>query len=145
MKIATASVTVRFEAAHRLPNVESWHKCGRIHGHNYKVVLRLTGQIDEATGMVEDFWIIKSQLNALLLDPKIGPDHRYLNEIPGLENPTAENIAVYIFEYLTGKRKLARRRDAIQPNLVAVEVWENDDVCAMYEGPRIEPPARLEE
>lgn len=86
--------TVRFEAAHRLPNVPAAHKCARLHGHSYHVTIEVTGDVDPKMGWIVDFAEIEAAwkpLHATL-------DHYYLNEIPGLENPTAEVIARFIFE-----------------------------------------------
>ena len=84
--------TFRFEAAHRLPNVPETHKCSRLHGHTYHVVVAVTGDVDERMGWILDFADIDEAwkpLHATL-------DHRYLNDVPGLENPTAERIAQFI-------------------------------------------------
>lgn len=88
--------TFRFEAAHRLPNVREGHKCARLHGHSYHVTVAVTGDVDPHMGWILDFADIDESwkpLHAIL-------DHRYLNEIPGLENPTAETIAEFIFRRL---------------------------------------------
>jgi len=85
-----------FEAAHLLPNVPEGHKCRRLHGHSFRVELVCEGEIDPHTGWLLDFADIK-----LAFQP-IGRrlDHHYLNEIEGLENPTAENIARWIWQRL---------------------------------------------
>ncbi len=82
-----------FEAAHRLPNVGSGHKCARLHGHSFRVEIVCAGQIDPRTGWLIDFAEIKAVFSPLLEQL----DHRYLNDIEGLENPTAENIARWIW------------------------------------------------
>ncbi len=82
-----------FEAAHRLPNVPEGHKCARLHGHSFRVELVCEGQIDPHTGWLIDFADIKEVFEPLLRQL----DHRYLNEIDGLENPTAEEIARWIW------------------------------------------------
>lgn len=78
-----------FEAAHRLPNAPEGHKCRRLHGHSFRVELICEGEVDPVTGWLVDYGEIKNAFQPIyeLLD------HHYLNEIPGLENPTAENIA----------------------------------------------------
>src|SRR4051794_23994362 len=86
----------RFEAAHRLPNVPDGHKCARLHGHSFVVEVHVRGRVDPHTGMLVDYADIKSAF--ALLDDHL--DHRYLNEIPGLENPTSENIVRWIWEHL---------------------------------------------
>ncbi|MHC5111577.1 MAG: 6-carboxytetrahydropterin synthase QueD [Planctomycetota bacterium] len=82
-----------FEAAHRLPNLPEDHKCRRLHGHSFSVEIICEGEIDPETGWLVDFGEIKSSFRPLYEQL----DHRYLNEVPGLENPTAENIARWIW------------------------------------------------
>ena len=86
-----------FEAAHRLPNVPDGHKCGRLHGHSYRVEIRIAGPLDEAAGWVMDFGAIKAAWASL--DDLL--DHRYLNEVDGLDNPTSENLTQWIWDRLT--------------------------------------------
>jgi len=83
-----------FEAAHRLPNVPIGHKCARLHGHSFKVRIYVEGPVDPEMGWVVDFADIK----AAFKDLEGQLDHNYLNEIEGLENPTSENIAVWIWQ-----------------------------------------------
>ena len=90
MKITQAFT---FEAAHRLPNVPDTHRCKRMHGHSYRVELTFEGPVDPTSGFVVDFFDIETVF-APILDQL---DHQTLNEVPGLENPTAENIARWIF------------------------------------------------
>lgn len=87
-----------FEAAHRLPLVAEGHKCGRLHGHSYRVELHVEGLIGE-DGMVVDFADIKAAWRPLhdLLD------HRYLNDVEGLENPTSEHLARWVWHRLDGR------------------------------------------
>jgi 6-pyruvoyltetrahydropterin/6-carboxytetrahydropterin synthase len=87
-----------FEAAHRLPNLPAEHKCSRLHGHSYKVIVEVSGPLQEEFGWVMDFGDIKVAWRDL--DDAL--DHRYLNEIPGLENPTSEVLAVWIWDRLKG-------------------------------------------
>lgn len=87
---------VRFEAAHRLPNVPPGHKCARLHGHSYRVEVHVDGPVDEAAGWVIDFADIQSAIAPL----RAQLDHYYLNEIDGLENPTSENLARWIWQRL---------------------------------------------
>jgi 6-pyruvoyltetrahydropterin/6-carboxytetrahydropterin synthase len=117
MKIMQA---FRFEAAHRLPNVPEQHRCRRLHGHSYRVELRLEGPVDPVTGFVVDFFEVEAAFKPLL--ERL--DHYYLNDIEGLENPTAENIAVWIWE---------RIRKAL-PQLTSVVVYETADCAAEYGG-----------
>ena len=86
----------RIEAAHRLPNVPEGHKCARVHGHSFAVELHVAGEPDAHTGWVMDFADIKKAF-APLYDRL---DHHYLNDIEGLENPTSERLAYWIWEHL---------------------------------------------
>ncbi|WP_024521031.1 6-carboxytetrahydropterin synthase QueD [Bradyrhizobium sp. Tv2a-2] len=117
MKIAQA---FRFEAAHRLPNVPATHRCHRVHGHSYRVELELTGTVDARTGFVADFFDVEQAFGPLLRKM----DHQCLNDIHGLENPTAENIAVWIWNEI--KSKL--------PQLSGIKVYETADSWAEYNG-----------
>lgn len=117
MKIAQA---FRFEAAHLLPNVSEQHRCRRLHGHSYRVELRLEGPVDPVTGFVVDFFEIEAAFGPLLKRL----DHHYLNEIEGLENPTAENIAIWIFDRVQPKL----------PQLASVIVFETQDCWAEFDG-----------
>lgn len=87
---------IRFEAAHRLPKVPPGHKCARLHGHSFLVTLFVSGEVDATTGWVRDFADIKRAFEPLFEQL----DHSYLNEVPGLENPTSEVIAGWIAERL---------------------------------------------
>lgn len=117
MKISQA---FRFEAAHRLPNVPPTHRCYRLHGHTYRVEIQLDGAVDPHTGFVADFLELEASVGKLLDQL----DHRYLNEVPGLENPSSENIAIWIWDRL--KPDL--------PALSSVRVYENADCWAEYDG-----------
>jgi len=85
-----------FEAAHHLPNVPEGHKCKRLHGHSFKVTVQVRGDIGETSGWVMDFGDLKQQVKPVIDQL----DHYYLNEIPGLENPTSEVIARWIWSKL---------------------------------------------
>ncbi len=82
-----------FEAAHKLPFVPEGHKCGRLHGHSYRFVVTITGDIDPLTGFIIDFADIKKAVSPVL--DRL--DHYYLNDIPGLENPTCENLSKWMY------------------------------------------------
>ena len=111
----------RFEAAHSLPRVPAGHKCARVHGHSYKVELAVSGAIDAKTGWLVDFGVIDEAWDVIFARF----DHRNLNEVPGLENSTCENIAVYVWRAV---------RQAV-PQLSAVTVWETADSRCTYRGP----------
>ena len=85
-----------FEAAHRLPHVPADHKCARLHGHSFRVEVHVTGPLQEPLGWVLDFGDLKAAW-APLHDAL---DHRYLNDVPGLENPTSEMLARWIWARL---------------------------------------------
>ncbi len=86
----------QFEAAHHLPNVPAGHKCGRLHGHSFLVRLEITGEVDAHTGWVMDF----AELKAAFKPVYNRLDHYYLNDIPGLENPTSEVLAKWIWDQM---------------------------------------------
>lgn len=86
------------EAAHRLPNVPKGHKCWRLHGHSFKIEVYISGEVEEKSGWVIDFADIKSAFQPLYDQL----DHHYLNEVEGLENPTSENLAHWIWQKLIG-------------------------------------------
>ena len=82
-----------FESAYRLPNVPAGHKCGRLHGHSFRAELHVEGPVDPATGWIMDFADIKEAFKPTY--DRL--DHHYLNEIVGLENPSSENLARWIW------------------------------------------------
>lgn len=85
-----------FEAAHSLPNVPEGHKCRRLHGHSYGVEIHVEGPVHEPSGMVMDFAAIKEAWKPL----HDQLDHYLLNDVPGLVNPTSENLARWIWDRL---------------------------------------------
>lgn len=87
---------LRFEAAHRLPHAPAGHKCARLHGHSYRVEVHVRGEVDPTLGWVMDFGDLAQAFRPL----HDQLDHRYLNEVPGLENPTSENLARWIWDRL---------------------------------------------
>lgn len=117
MKITHA---FRFEAAHRLPNVPATHRCRRMHGHSYRVELRLEGPVEAITGFVVDFFDVENALSPIIAQI----DHQCLNEVEGLSNPTAENIAIWIW---------SRARPRL-PQITAVTVYETPDCWAEHNG-----------
>ena len=110
----------RIEAAHLLPNLPPEHKCRRLHGHSFTIGVYVAGTLDKKLGWVMDFADIGKAVQPAL--DRI--DHRYLNEVPGLENPTSENLARWIW----------REIKIILPNLVAVHVNETCTSGCIYEG-----------
>jgi 6-pyruvoyltetrahydropterin/6-carboxytetrahydropterin synthase len=117
---ATIARSFTFEAAHLLPNTPPGHKCRRLHGHSYRVTIEVAGPVDPATGWVLDFAEIQSAFEPI----RARLDHYYLNEVEGLENPTSENIARWIW---------ARLNNAL-PLLSAVSVEETCDNRCEYRG-----------
>lgn len=113
--------TFRFEAAHLLPNVPEAHKCRRLHGHSFRVDVAVAGDVDPHVGWFVDYADIKDAF-APLLDAL---DHRYLNDVEGLANPTSEHLAAWIWE------RLAPR----VPGLVRVTVHETCEARCHYHGP----------
>jgi 6-pyruvoyltetrahydropterin/6-carboxytetrahydropterin synthase len=92
-----------FEAAHRLTHVPDGHKCARLHGHSCRVQIRVAGAVGPETGWVMDFQDIKEAF-ASLHDQL---DHRYLNEVAGLANPTSDNLARWIWDRFSGELPLS--------------------------------------
>src|SRR5450432_1291236 len=86
----------RFEAAHHLPRVPEGHKCSRIHGHSYKVEIEARGAVDPVSGWLVDYAVLDDAWAVL----HARFDHRCLNDVPGLENSTSENLAIYIWNHL---------------------------------------------
>lgn len=101
-----------FEAAHHLPHVPEGHKCGRLHGHSFLVRLYVEGEIDANTGWIVDFADIKAAFKPIY--DRL--DHYYLNEISGLENPTSEVLAKWIWGQL-------------KPNLALLSKVEVKETC----------------
>lgn len=111
-------VEFQFAAAHRLPRYDG--PCSRLHGHNYRFVIGVEGDVAPRTGMIADFGEVKRIVGEQVL---ARVDHRSLNDL--LENPTAENIARWIWESLDGR--LA--------GLAEVRLHEIPDSCVVYRGP----------
>jgi 6-pyruvoyltetrahydropterin/6-carboxytetrahydropterin synthase len=115
------SRSFRFEAAHRLTGVPAGHKCAQVHGHSYEVEITVRGPIDETTGWLMDF----AEIDARVTPLRSRLSHSFLNEVEGLENPTSENLARWIW------RSLAPHL----PALAAVTVHETDRSRCVYRGP----------
>jgi 6-pyruvoyltetrahydropterin/6-carboxytetrahydropterin synthase len=88
--------TFQFEAAHLLPRLPESHKCRRLHGHSFQVEIGVAGECDPKLGWLMDYADISAAFKPIWEQL----DHRYLNEVAGLENPTSENIAGWIWERL---------------------------------------------
>jgi 6-pyruvoyltetrahydropterin/6-carboxytetrahydropterin synthase len=112
--------TFTLESAHRLPNVPAGHKCARVHGHSFRVELHVSGPVDERLGWVMDFADVRRAFEPLYQQL----DHHYLNDVPGLDNPTSENLARWIW------RELQPRL----PQLSRVVVHETCTSGASYAG-----------
>ena len=108
------------EAAHRLPNLPPGHKCARLHGHSFNIEIAVGGKIDPTQGWIMDYGDIKEAFQPIYDQL----DHNYLNDIPGLENPTSELLAIWIWERL--KPELH--------NLTAVIVHETCTTTCEYRG-----------
>lgn len=116
--IATVRRDMGFEAAHFLPHVCAGHKCGRMHGHSYRVTVRVRGAVQTAgpeAGMVVDFGRLDVVAREL--------DHRTLNEVPGLENPTSELLAAWVVRRL--------RADGIEALDVTVRETERSEAVVL--------------
>ena len=107
-----------FDSAHWLPNVPEGHKCGRMHGHTYTVIIGVEGNIDETSGWIVDFGEIKAAFKPI----EMIMDHHCLNDIEGLDNPTAEIMARWIYE----------RMKTVMPQVADVTVKETATTSAVY-------------
>jgi 6-pyruvoyltetrahydropterin/6-carboxytetrahydropterin synthase len=110
----------QIEAAHRLPHVPAGHKCARIHGHSFRIEIHVSGSVGEHSGWVMDFADLRSAFQPLF--ERL--DHHYLNDIEGLENPTSENLARWIWQRLKGGL----------PELSKVVVKETCNAGCIYNG-----------
>ena len=110
-----------FEAAHRLPRVPADHKCYRMHGHGFRVEITVAGELDERMGWLVDYADITA-----IVDPVIRGelDHRTLNDIEGLENPTSELLCVWLWS----------RLDSALPGLSCITVHETCTARCTYRG-----------
>lgn len=110
----------QIEAAHRLPNLPPEHKCARLHGHSFRIEVHVRGALDETLGWVMDF----ADLRRVFQPVFDQLDHRYLNEIDGLENPTSENMARWVWRQLS----------ADLPGLQKIVVQETCNAGCVYRG-----------
>lgn len=109
------------EAAHFLPNVPEDHKCRRLHGHSFRIEVHVSGEVGEESGWVMDFADLKRAFKPLFDQL----DHHLLNDIEGLENPTSENLARWVWDRLA---------DTL-PGLSRVVVKETCNAGCSYRGP----------
>lgn len=109
-----------FDAAHRLPNLPETHKCRRLHGHTFRVEIHVNGSLHETYDWVIDFSDIAQFVTPIIEEL----DHNYLNDIAGLENPTSENIA----KWLWGRIK------PTLPILSKIVIQESPNSGAVYQG-----------
>jgi len=109
-----------FDSAHFLPYVPDGHKCKNMHGHTYKLRVFVQGKPDPKLGWIMDFKELKDIVNPLIEQL----DHRLINDIPGLDNPTAENITVWIWDRI---KPLLR-------NLSKIELYETPTTGVIYAG-----------
>lgn len=109
-----------FESAHRLPNVPPGHKCARLHGHSFMVRVTVDGPVGAVSGWVMDFADIKGAFSPIHEQL----DHRYLNDVPGLENPTSEVLARWIWRALV----------PALPTLSEIQVRETCTSGCIYRG-----------
>lgn len=107
-----------FESAHYLPHVPEGHKCARLHGHSYRVEVHVSGEVGATSGWVCDFGDLAEAFEPL----RKQLDHHLLNEIPGLENPTSENLTRWIWERIS------------LPGLTELRVSETDHSGCVYRG-----------
>jgi 6-pyruvoyltetrahydropterin/6-carboxytetrahydropterin synthase len=115
-----------FSAAHQLSHLSEGHKCARLHGHTYHVVVVIEGPVDPATGFVLDFADIDSRWKTLI-HPLV--DHRFLNEVEGLPFATSEHLAVWIY---------GRLQESMQSEAAWIQeivVSETPYSCARYTRP----------
>ena len=110
----------QFEAAQTLPKVPADHKCGRMHGHSFKVEISVEGVVNPETGWVYAHAVISRAMKPLVADL----DHSYLNDIPGLENPTIENMAAWFWQKLT----------PLCPGLCEIVIHETPSARCVYRG-----------
>ena len=112
--------TFQFEAAHLLQRLPESHKCRRLHGHSFRAEIAVAGECDPDLGWLIDYAEITKRFKPLFEQL----DHRYLNEVPSLDNPTSENIARWIWDRL--KPRL--------PELTEVVVAETCTARCIYRG-----------
>jgi len=121
--IVTIAKRFTFDAAHRLDRLPPTHKCHRLHGHTYQVEFVLRGKMDDR-GFVADY----DEIAQMWLPLHGQLDHRYLNEVPGLEIPSTENLALWIWRKI--REDLREDSPTLSDCLVAVRVSESSSTWA---------------
>jgi 6-pyruvoyltetrahydropterin/6-carboxytetrahydropterin synthase len=111
---------ITFEAAQTLPSAPEGHKCHKMHGHSFKVEVSVEGEVNPETGWFYDHAVIGRAMKPLVEQL----DHSYLNEIPGLENPTIENMAAWFW----------RKIEAQCPGLCEIVIHETPTARCSYRG-----------
>lgn len=109
-----------FESARRLPRLPESHMCSRLHGNTFLLRVAVTGPVRESEGWVIDFAEVAATVEPVLADI----DHHYLNEVPGLENPTTENIAIWLWDRISTHLQW----------LSEIEIRENGVTGCIYRG-----------
>src|SRR5262245_22653904 len=109
-----------FDAAHYLPMLPEGHKCNEMHGHTYHLKVYIKGNLNPTPGWVMDFKEMKNKINTVIDEV----DHKTLNKLPGLENPTAENIILWFWQKLK----------PLLPDLSRIELKETASTGVIYSG-----------
>jgi 6-pyruvoyltetrahydropterin/6-carboxytetrahydropterin synthase len=109
-----------FDSAHFLPAVPEGHKCGNMHGHTYMLTIFIEGQPKENSGWIIDYGDLKKQIKPVIEQL----DHHLLNDIQGLENPTSENLSIWLWHKIK----------PLVPKLKRIELKETPSSGVIYEG-----------
>jgi len=109
-----------FDSAHYLPHVPEGHKCRNMHGHTYRLKVFIEGEPDPVLGWIMDFKDLKEALSNVIEQL----DHKLINDIQGLSNPTAENITIWIWQQIK----------PLLPNLSRIELYETPTTGVIYKG-----------
>jgi len=110
------------ESARSIPNLPKTHPCHHIHGHSFKIIISVKGPVNKQNGFVTDFQDIDDAFSSF----KKELDHSYLNDIEGLQNPTSENICIWIWDKIQSSL----------PNIYKIEIKETDSTGCIYKGKR---------
>ena len=113
--------TYRFHSARFLPNLDADHICKKIHGHTFNLTIYISGTVNVKNGFIVDFFDIDKIFNKNIM-PKI--DHKLLNEIEGLDNPTSEILCKWIWNKLV----------IHLPNLFKLKLSEDHGTGIIYKG-----------